>query len=218
MENNRKFCCIFDEEDPEVASKNKHLKLITDYGKYNKKNECLFCGDKGGRKLYQCQNCGKYVIYQENEFIYTREKLYEDYFPVEDGINPEIINFLYSGSEIEKLYPFKWLASTSNSWKWDFNSDKKNFEYYEFGKIYYTFQNMKGEILFEIDQMNNIKNKIYQYNNNIPGNELSEHEIINLMEKEKNDFINIEKLSINLNKKIEIYNKLLEATINKYKK
>lgn len=108
----RKICCMFDIEDPKEAFLNRDLSLIKEYGSHNKNGKPTYCCDSGERNLYKCNKCGAYVLEQENNFIFTKESTYLDYFPVTDENMADEINELYSGDELEKYHKYKWLSQT----------------------------------------------------------------------------------------------------------
>ena len=63
-------------------------------------------GKDGFRKLVRCKSCGAYFVvqcYKLNKFSENHNKLYEDWYLVENEISADKLNQRYTGSELERI-------------------------------------------------------------------------------------------------------------------
>ena len=52
------MCCIFSEDDPEVAKEKWSSQIVQEYGSHCN-GHCLYTWDRGERYLARCRHCGK---------------------------------------------------------------------------------------------------------------------------------------------------------------
>ena len=104
-----KICCMF-EDGAEFTERN--LEFVKHYGsKCN--GHSLYTWDEGDRSLYRCTKCGAYVLQQYSE-VHMPDRIYIDYFPVNDEEDAEEVNRKYDGWSIETDYPYKKIFITKN--------------------------------------------------------------------------------------------------------
>ena len=64
-------------------------------------------GKDGYRKLVRCKNCGAYFIiqcYKLNKFSESSDKIYEDWYSVENEMCADRLNSQYTGPELERMF------------------------------------------------------------------------------------------------------------------
>ena len=99
------ICCMFDEEDPYKAYRNKKLEHVKSYGSRGYGHN-YYVWDDGSRYLTKCKKCGGYVLVQNHE-MHMPDHTYIDFFPVRDESHAEEVNMRYDGYGIEAAYPYK---------------------------------------------------------------------------------------------------------------
>lgn len=116
-----KACSAFLMDDPIEAYKHIEAgrRVIQNYGPRCGKN-LLYTWDDGYRILYQCTQCGGFILGQFSEFHGMEDDdYYADYFPVKGPEDAERINTEYDGFRIEDEYPEKWLICDSGKPHWN---------------------------------------------------------------------------------------------------
>ena len=64
-------------------------------------------GKDGYRKLVRCKNCGAYFLvqcYKLNKFSESSDKIYEDWYSVENEMCADRLNSQYTGPELERMF------------------------------------------------------------------------------------------------------------------
>ena len=114
-----KPCIAFDMDNIEEARRHMELEIIEDYGDFLYGHD-LYTWDSGCRRLYQCKNCGGYVLGQFSVYEYTSDdrSYYKDYFPVSGPVEADKLNREYNGFSIETEFKKRWMVGNNNEWHW----------------------------------------------------------------------------------------------------
>lgn len=113
-------CQAFDFEDAEEAWEHMSLEILRDYGDFAY-GHSLHTWDDGKRMLARCKTCGGFILIQKSEFHSFSDgddSYYTDYFPVEDEKEADKFNKMYSGFDIEKAFPERYLCMTDLRLHW----------------------------------------------------------------------------------------------------
>ena len=116
-----KLCKAFRMDSPAQAGAHidDNWEVVERYGDYAY-DHWLHVWDDGCRILGKCKKCGAFILLQMSEFhsMTGDDSYYRDYFPVMDAAEADNLNRQYSGSEIERDYPRRYLMKTNRSWSW----------------------------------------------------------------------------------------------------
>ena len=116
-----KRCIAFDFEDADKAWEHMNYEIIKDYGDFAPNGNLLHIWDDGKRMLARCRTCDAYILIQKSElhsFTDDDDSYYTDFFPVQDEEEAERLNELYSGFEIERVFPERYLCRTNYEYHW----------------------------------------------------------------------------------------------------
>lgn len=113
------MCCIFAEDDPEVAKEKWSSQIVQEYGSHCN-GHCLYTWDRGERYLARCKHCGKLLLIQESEYSFcgADESFYTDIFPVKSTEEAEFLNQEYDGFSLESEFKRKALFLTNGKPSW----------------------------------------------------------------------------------------------------